>query len=234
MDAIPALYRTKALHWGDDLVSLTIETAVDEALAKIGPPTSAVIETATKLLVEMLVRGEKWIERNSAAKALRTLNWSPETQEEGIALLIAHEDFGGLIALGAVAVPALIWMMSYRNLGVYYDGAEKICAAARDGVVTIGASAVPVLVRALKDQDYEIRQAAAQALGRIKDKGSVRPLLDALAVLPAGVREESPIATDFKRHVIEAIESITGKDSEYSREAMAMNPRRADDTTLAL
>lgn len=52
--------------------------------------------------------------------------------------------------------------------------------AAAEALVSIGAPAVPALCGALKDKNVNIRQAAAEALGQIKDPRAVESLIGAL------------------------------------------------------
>jgi len=61
---------------------------------------------------------------------------------------------------------------------------------------------VPEFISALKDSDWMVRQAAAYALGEIKDPRAVKPLISALNDSHWSVRQAAA----------EALKEITGKD----------------------
>jgi HEAT repeat protein len=71
--------------------------------------------------------------------------------------------------------------------------------AAAEALVKIGAPAMEPLIAALKDKDSkdsDVRQAAAEALGEIKDPRAVEPLIAALKDEVSNVREAAAQALD--------------------------------------
>jgi hypothetical protein len=60
------------------------------------------------------------------------------------------------------------------------DENSDVRKAAADALVKIGAPAVEPLIAALKDENSDVRQAAAKALGKIGDPRAVEPLIAAL------------------------------------------------------
>jgi HEAT repeat protein len=54
------------------------------------------------------------------------------------------------------------------------------CTQVREVVVGLGAPAVPALIQALGDSDWDVRRAAAEALGAIGDPQAVPALIQAL------------------------------------------------------
>ena len=70
--------------------------------------------------------------------------------------------------------------------------------AAAEALVGIGKPGVPALVGALRDGDWLVRHAAAQALGRIGDARAVRPLA-------AAVKDEVRHVRDAARAALQAL-----------------------------
>ena len=68
------------------------------------------------------------------------------------------------------------------------------------------------LFEALKDDVWDIRCAAAEALGNIGDKGAVGPLLEALK---SYCRHGHIVARHKTESFIEALKKITGQDFGY-------------------
>ena len=58
-----------------------------------------------------------------------------------------------------------------------------------DKCVALGSFAVEPLSAALKDEEWDVRQAAAEALGEIKDPRAVEPLIAALKDKDSDVRK---------------------------------------------
>ncbi|NYZ77816.1 HEAT repeat domain-containing protein, partial [Candidatus Micrarchaeota archaeon] len=69
-------------------------------------------------------------------------------------------------------------------------------------------SAVPFLIRALKDENGNMRERAAEALGKIKHENAVKPLIQALKDEHWGVRERAAKALGEIKHE-SAIEPLT-------------------------
>ncbi len=63
-----------------------------------------------------------------------------------------------------------------------------VCVAAAQALVVIGPEAVEPLIRALRQRDWAVRQLAAEALGVLGDPRAVAPLLAALGTHDRGVR----------------------------------------------
>ena len=60
------------------------------------------------------------------------------------------------------------------------DENADVCTAAAKALEKIGKTAVPALIKALKDENPDVRTAAAEALGKIGDKRAVPHLIKAL------------------------------------------------------
>ncbi|MCS7179459.1 MAG: HEAT repeat domain-containing protein [Anaerolineae bacterium] len=60
----------------------------------------------------------------------------------------------------------------------------------------IGPPAIGPLAEALQDAEAEVRQAAAEALGAIRDPAAVGPLVEALRDADAGVRQAAEEALE--------------------------------------
>jgi HEAT repeat protein len=60
------------------------------------------------------------------------------------------------------------------------DPSPFLARTAADSLQRLGASAVPALIAALKDQDAQTRGLAARALAHLKDKSSIPALFNAL------------------------------------------------------
>ena len=77
-----------------------------------------------------------------------------------------------------------------------YRKDKGVRQAAAEALVKIGAPAVEPLIAALKDQNSWARAAAAQALGKIKDRRAVEPLSAALGDERSDVRQAAAKALD--------------------------------------
>ena len=105
------------------------------------------------------------------------------------------EAFG---AAGAPAVPPLV-----QALGDWWS--EDVRRAAAETLVKIGTPAVPALIQALGD--YDVRRAAAEALGAIGDPQAVPALIKALG----------DYRVDVRRAARQAIQQIQTKPSQTKR-----------------
>jgi HEAT repeat protein len=90
-----------------------------------------------------------------------------------------------------------------KNLMILGDYDSSSREAAIDFLVRMGTSAVDPLVQALGDGESVVRESAAIALGRIGDKNTVTPLLDAIQNEKAG---------PAKAKMIKALGEIGGAD----------------------
>lgn len=62
----------------------------------------------------------------------------------------------------------------------FRDPSDQVRDVAKEAFVALGKPAIPLLADALKDQRYEIRKTAAEALGAIKDRSAVPFLVERL------------------------------------------------------
>jgi len=86
----------------------------------------------------------------------------------------------------------------------------------------IGPRAVEPLIAALKNRHPRVRWAAARALGKIGRSRAAKPLLDALVRFSD--RTPESIARGFKYAVVDALESIAGRNSREYQAAIATGP----------
>jgi HEAT repeat protein len=84
-----------------------------DALGKIGD------KRAIEPLIPLLNGSIKI--RRSAAGSLVKLKWEPSSDEEKIKLLLANQDWDGLVMLGTPAVETLIDVVKYEKMGNYND-----------------------------------------------------------------------------------------------------------------
>ena len=165
-----------------------VRKAADEALVKIGAP-------AVEPLIAAL-KGENKDVRQAAAAMLGRLGWQPGRDETAGWYWMVKGDWHNCVALGSPAVKPLIAALKDKDV-------RKAAAEALDHLgwkpaqdesagwywmakhdwdkcVALGALAVEPLIAALKDENSDVRQAAAKALGKIGDPRAVEPLIDAL------------------------------------------------------
>ena len=108
-----------------------------------------------------------------AAKALDTLEWTPDEGEAGAYYLAAKLQWDKCVQIGSLAVEPLITMLG--------DSDENIRRASASALGEIGdARAVKPLIAVLVDRDENVRRASADALGKIGDVRAVMPLIDRL------------------------------------------------------
>jgi len=114
--------------------------------------------------------------RQTAAKALDTLNWQPGRDQIGALYWIGKREWDKCIDIGESAVEPLVAVLLNVN------SVEKLRQDAAQALGQIGDSrAVEPLIVALADKNAEGRRRAAEALGRIGDDRAVEPLIVALA-----------------------------------------------------
>lgn len=148
------------------------------ALAKMG--TIAV----EALLIALADRREDV--RFKAARALGEIGWQPSDPAQRSALAVAARNWNDAAREGPHAVEFL--MNAFREtahvkLGLGLMGMQDSAArheAARRALVQIGSGAVDPLIAALQDRSYDVRKAAAKALGEIRDPRAVQPLMVAI------------------------------------------------------
>ena len=165
-----------------------VRASATEALVKIGAP-------AVEPLIAAL-KGENKDVRQAAAAMLGRLGWQPGRDETAGWYWMVKGDWDNCVALGSPAVKPLIaalkdkdvrkaaaealgrlgWEPAQDEMAGWYWMAKRDW----DKCVALGALAVEPLIAALKDENSDVRQAAAKALGKIGDPRAVEPLIDAL------------------------------------------------------
>lgn len=135
---------------------------------------------------------EDWAIREEAATALGTLR-DPRAVAPLIALLrdadraVREAAIEALTSIGESSVPALGLCLSDPQL-VVQEAASGVLASIADERV------MAPLVAALKNTDWIVRMHAAKAMGRIKNPGSIDPLIPLLQDKVKAVREEATAA----------------------------------------
>jgi ParB-like chromosome segregation protein Spo0J len=81
------------------------------------------------------------------------------------------------------------------------------CTQVREVVVGLGAPAVPALIQALGDSGWDVRRAAAEALGDLGDPQAIPALIKALG----------DSGWDVRRAARQAIQQIETKQSQTKR-----------------
>lgn len=160
-EAAPALL--KALESEDWLLR---QQAV-EGLDKLEPTDAVRAGLATALLDRISAV------RKAAVKAIDDHGWQPETSDALAAYRLAKQDWPGIAALGAEAIPALVQLI------------PSLLATERTSAVTelakMGPPALAPLLSLLGHSDAGTRAAAAEGLGVLGDRQAVPPLLAELA-----------------------------------------------------
>ncbi len=128
------------------------ETAI-EALSRIGKP-------AVAPLVEALEHEDVGV-RTETARALRELDWRPKDPSQKAAYLIARKDWDELVGLGRPAAGPLIKALKDRDPRVRKKAARTL---GEIGDV----AAVESLTESLQDTEAVVREAAQEALDKIK------------------------------------------------------------------
>jgi len=119
------------------------------------------------------------------AYALGSIGWTPEKDADGAWFCVQTRQWGKCPQFGELAVKPLLASLCQRG----YDVADP----ARDALILIGAPAVLPLVELLRHEEWYVRMRAATALGMIKDKRALQPLIDAV-----GKNLSGPAITDFE------------------------------------
>jgi hypothetical protein len=131
----------------DPSVEIRWEAAL--ALGEIGDPR------ARAPLLAALRDPDRYV-RYGTALALGKLGWTPANDEEKGYLLLGHQDWHELAALGPAALPALGLALKDREKTVRIRAVETLGALGDPG-------AVPEIMRALRDPDDEVRWQAVLA-----------------------------------------------------------------------
>ena len=83
-----------------------------------------------------------------------------------------------------------------------------------DELIQLGAAAVPPLIKALRHKDYKVRMAAAQALGRIRNREAISALIETLSDSSKNAQEAAADAlTKIGPPAVSALlDALIGKD----------------------
>ncbi len=168
----PEKSATGAAYWiakkaWDNCISIGVH-AVDPLLATLKDDESDVREAAAKSLGQ--------IGDSRAVEALA------ETLED---------DESDVREAAAEALERIGWQPDKSVTGAAYWIAKK----AWDNCISIGVHAVDPLIATLKDDDPDVREAAAKALGQIGDSRAVEPLI-------------AMLDSDIRRAAVEALEAL--------------------------
>ena len=144
----------------------SVRQAAAEALGKIG--NARAVEPLIAALGD-----ERSDMRQAAAKALGAIGDARAMEP----LIAALKDKDSAVRKAAAeALDHLGWKPAQDESAGWYWMAKHDW----DKCVALGALAVEPLIAALKDENSDVRQAAAKALGKIGDPRAVEPLIDAL------------------------------------------------------
>ncbi len=145
-----------------------VRRAAIAGLAEIGDPG------AIEALKEALAPAD-WEERRLISKALNELGWEYEKNESGLFYCLAMGNWGSCAEIGKFAVPPLTSILE-TSLDV---GACKTAALALG--LTGDYRAIGPLIKALKNDSPEVREAAASALGCLNRRKAAEPLIASLS-----------------------------------------------------
>jgi HEAT repeat protein len=187
MEAMEALSETRNSSAVEPLIGVlgdkewTVRRSTAWALEKMGdvraiPPL--VSSALTDPEIEM---------RGTAAKALHTLGWQPDSLSMKVDLAFALRDWDELVKLGAAAVNRLVVELQGTEYELRVEAAR---ALGRIG----DARAVQPLSAALRDSHSNLANAAATALGQFKDPQAVESLAAALEHNDLGVRYAAAVS----------------------------------------
>jgi len=179
--------------------------------------------------------------RKAAAEALVKLGWEPVNQENEIKLNIAAQKWNELVKIGKPAVEPLIKALGDKSGSVREAAAEALVKLGWEPVnqeneiklniatqkwnelVKIGKPAAEPLIKLLGDNDWNVREAAARALGKIGDVRAVEPLIKLLGDRYQPVCKAAALALgdigDTK--AVEPLRKLLWDEQWYVREAAA-------------
>lgn len=162
--------------------------------------------------------------RKWAQRMLEGLHWRPSTAEEEIAWCWAKEEWRQLLAQGARALEPLLDALARGNPLVRQKAAQALEQMGEHQAVN------ELIIAAQKDQDFNVRQAAIQALGTLKDERAIAPLLAVWSEHEkTGLQQQKKIQEDYYRlheqvakaliqigpAVLPHLQSPDPQDSEY-------------------
>jgi HEAT repeat protein len=204
-----------------------VQLAVIEALGRIGGLRAGTV------LRTILDGGRKNV-RDAASAALNALKFAPANAEERAAVAVVTGDFEAAVREGSSAVPALASALasqdtSRRKLAAEAlgrlraaDAVEPLLRALRDhdpavqeaaveALVHIGLAALDGLTGLLSHHDPTIQILAARALGRLGDPRSAGALLDVIEQNQV-ISNQYPELLDVVRAAVEALGEILRQD----------------------
>src|SRR2546430_12075464 len=106
--------------------------------------------------------------------------------------------------------------------------------AARQAVVQVGDDGVPALLEALRDDDWAVREQAAEALGSLKNERAIDPLIATLKDRDGAVRQAAVLALEKLRDpravdgLIEALLDQTVREEAARALKKIPDPRAVD------
>jgi HEAT repeat protein len=199
------------------------QSALNAMIALGAAPTVASLTTA--------LRDEAWSVRISAAEALDAIHWEP-TDEHLVYYWIAKGECARCTALGEAAVGPLATLLHDQYLPIQREAIRALA--------TLGASAVPALLRALDHRDYWTRAAAIEALGLIaarhgQESIATPPLLAALQDRSKNVRRAAAqvLGAIGDGAALEQLLLLLNDHQATVREAAATALGELGDTTAA-
>jgi HEAT repeat protein len=161
--------------------------------------------------------------------------WEPKTDTEKALYFVAKQKWSECVKIGKPAVEPLIEALRDKNSNIRKKAAEtldKIGWEPKTGVekaiyfvakqnwnkcVTIGQPALGPLIKALRDKNSNIREKAAETLGRIGDRRAVEPLIKALGDENLNVREKAAEALGYMgdSRAVEPLIIVALKDEDW-------------------
>jgi HEAT repeat protein len=191
-------------HWG--IATVGVRRAAAEALGKLGDPQ------AVPALIQALGDSDRDV-RRAAAEALGKLG-DPQAVPPLSVWAHAGKD-AARDALQTLGHPMLDLPQAVAQVAA--QGAWGVliraltCTQVREVVVGLGAPAVPPLIKALGDGDWDVCAAAAEALGAIGDPQAVPALIQAEVDCGRFWSE------NVRRAARQAIQQIEKKQSQTKR-----------------
>jgi len=145
-----------------------VREAATTAMGKIGDPR------AVESLIAVLKTGDMQV-RKAAAEALDKIGWLPDEGVNGVVYWIAKKEWDRCVHkdryVREAAVKALGEIGDPRAveplISALKDNEWSVQTAAAEALVKIGAPSVELLITSLKDKDRNVRETAAEALDKI-------------------------------------------------------------------
>jgi HEAT repeat protein len=148
----------------------TVQLAVLDSIKKIGGSKAAIC-------LRPALESDRKAVRDAAASILKSMQIQPACAEECAALAVLNGNFEDALREGASATNALLEALGSKVPGLRRQAAESLGRLRAE-------PGIKPLLRALRDHDEAVREAAARALAAI-GKPAVEGLRDSLASLDA-------------------------------------------------